>query len=412
MLEFYFENPITIERLRAGPSGQFIDRYSGCLKSAGYSWWTARVYLRAADHIGRFTKVQGRDMRDLDWGILTLFRTHLPSCSCPGSSRCKTSDVVRGAKHFIEHLRENDILKIPTVDDRKKIAFPVVLDFQYWLRKHRGLSESTVGHYSQAASQFLTDQGEDPGRYDTKTLRMFVLGQAQIQGYGATKTLISGLRMFMRFLASQGLCRSNLDKAIPAVAFWRHTTIPRSLQNHDLKRILDVCDTTSPMGIRDRAIILLFARMALRAGDVARLCLDDIDWEDGSFLVSGKSRRQTRLPLSQEVGDAILEYLEHRPESDAPEIFLRSVAPFRAFRSGGSASQVVTRTMRRAGVSASCYGAHALRHTAACEMLRQGLSLYEIGTVLRHKSVEITAHYAKIDVELLKQVVLPWPEVL
>ena len=166
------------------------------------------------------------------------------------------------------------------------------------------------------------------------------------------------------------------------------------------------------MGLRDRAIILLFARLGLRAGDVAQLRLDDLDWEDGSILVSGKSRRQARLPLSQEVGDAIiLKYLEHRPRSDAREVFLRSVAPFRAFKSGGSASQVVTRAMRRAGISASCYGAHALRHTAACEMIRQGVSLYEIGEVLRHKSVEMTAHYAKIDVGLLKQVTLPWPEV-
>jgi len=411
MLEFYFENPITMERLREGPSGQFIDCFSGGLKTVGYSWWTARVFLRAADHIGRYAESQGGDIYDLDWGTLTSFEAHLSTCSCPGSSRCKTVDVVRGAKHFINHLRENDILKIPPVDDMKKITSPVVLDFQYWLRAHRGLSESTVGHYSQAASQFLTDQGVDPSCYDAKTIRKFVLGRAQVQGYGATKTLITGLRTFMRYLASQGMCRSGLDEAIPAVAHWRLATIPRSLPIHDVERILDACDTTSPMGLRDQAIILLFARLGLRAGDVARLCLDDVDWKDGSILVSGKSRRQARLPLSQEVGDAILKYLEHRPRSNAREIFLRSVAPFRSFRSGGSASQVVTRAMRRADISATCYGAHALRHTAATEMLRQGMSLYEIGAVLRHHSVEMTAHYAKVDVGLLKQVVQPWPEV-
>jgi len=411
MLEFYFENQITMKRLRDGPAGRFIDGFSGCLKSTGYSWWTARVFLRAADHIGRYAEAQGRDMCDIDWGTLTSFETHLPICSCPGSSRCKTVDVVRGAKHFIEHLRENNILKIPSVDDVKKIAAPVVLDFQFWLRKHRGLSESTVGHYSQAASQFLTDHGEDPSRYDAKTLREFVLSRAEIQGKGATKTLISGLRMFMRYMASQGLCRPGLDQAIPAVACWRLTTIPRSLESQDVKRILDACDATSPMGRRDRAIILLLARLGLRVGDVAGLRLDDIDWRDASILVSGKSRRQARLPLSQEVGDAIVEYLKCRPGSDAREIFLRSVAPFRPFGSGGSASQVVTRAMRRAGVSASCYGAHALRHTAACEMLRQGVSLYEIGAVLRHRSVAMTAHYAKVDMALLKQVVQPWPEV-
>ncbi len=411
MLEFYFENPITLNRLRLGPSGRFIDSFSGCLKIAGYSWWTARVFLRAADHIGRYAAAQGRDIDDLDWSTLTAFQGHLSTCSCPGSSRCKTIDIVRGAKHFINHLREIDVLEILAVDEMVKKTSTVVLDFQYWLRRHRGLSESTVNHYSQAASQLLDDKGEHTSRYDAKTLRTFVLDRAQIQGYGATKTLISGLRMFMRYLDSHGMCRSGLDEAIPKVACWRLTTIPRSLQNHNVKQILEACDVRSAMGLRDRAIILLFARLGLRAGDVAGLCLDDVDWEDGSIVVSGKSRRQARLPLSQEVGDAIFEYLEHRPRSKAREIFLRSVAPFRAFKSGGSASQVVTRAMRRAGVSASCYGAHALRHTAATEMLRQGVSLYEIGAVLRHNSAEMTAHYAKVDMALLKQVVRPWPEV-
>jgi integrase len=165
------------------------------------------------------------------------------------------------------------------------------------------------------------------------------------------------------------------------------------------------------MGLRDRAIVLLIARLGLRAGDVAALCIDDIDWKDGSILVSGKSRRQVRLPLPQEVGDAILGYLKHRPEVEAREVFLRSVAPFRSFRSGSSASQVVARAMRRSGISAPRFGAHALRHAAATEMLRQGVSLYEIGAVLRHRSPDMTAHYAKVDVALLKQVVQPWPEV-
>ena len=410
MLEFYFDNPMTMNRFRSGPSGQFIDSFSGCLKNAGYSWWTARVFLRAADHIGRYAEAQGGDISDLEWSTLTGFQDHFPTCSCTESSRSKTVDVVRGARHFINHLRETGVLDIPAVVEMKK-TYAIVLNFQCWLRTHRGVSESTVNHYSQAASQLLDEKGDDPSHYDAKTLRTFVLDQSQIQGHGATKTLISGLRMFMRYLASQGICRSGLDVAIPAVACWRLTTIPRSLQIHDVERILDACDATSPMGLRDRAIILLFARLGLRAGDVAGLCLDDIDWKDGSILVSGKSRRQARLPLSQEVGDAILEYLGHRPRSESREIFLRSVAPFRSFRSGGSASQVVTRAMRRAGILSSCYGAHALRHTAACEMLRKGLSLYEIGSVLRHHSAEMTAHYAKVDVALLKQVALPWPEV-
>ena len=411
MLDFYFEAPFTLKRLRSGPSGPFIDGFAGSLKTAGYSWWTARVFLRSAAHIGLYAEVQGRCINDLNWSILDKFKRHLPTCNCPYSHRGTTDGVVRGAKYFLSYLRESGVLTIPATDKVEKKIPALVLAFQHWLRQHRGSSESTVRHYGQAASNLVVNVGDDPSAYDAQTLRQFVLDRAQHQGPGATKTLISGLRIFLRYLASRGKCRSDLDQAIPAIAFWRLATLPRSLPGQAIQRILDACDTTSPMGLRDRAIILLFARLGLRASDVAELCIDDIDWKDGSIIVSGKSRRQVRLPLSQEVGDAILGYLEHRPQTEARKVFLRSVAPFRPFRSGGSASQVVARAMRRSGISAHSGWGGSLRHTAATEMLRQGVSLYEIGSVLRHRSIEMTAYYAKVDVELLKQVAQPWPEV-
>lgn len=411
MLEFYFEAPFTLSRLRSGPSGPFIDSFASSLKAAEYSWWTARLFLRSAAHVGHYAKSQGTDLDDLDWSILAAFGRHLPTCNCPGSHRGTTDGVVRGAKCFLSHLRETGVLEIPAIDDVDKKMPAIVLAFQHWLRQHRGAADSTVGHYGHAASNLVVSAGDNPSAYDAQSLRQFVLDRSRRQGSGATKTLLSGLRMFLRYLASQGKCRAGLDQAIPAVACWRLATLPRSLPSHDVQEILGACDATSPMGLRDRAIILLLARLGLRAGDVAALCLDDIDWKDGSILVSGKSRRQVRLPLTQEVGDAILGYLEHRPKAETREVFLCFRAPIRAFRSGSSASQVVARAMRRAGISVPCYGAHALRHTAATEMLRQGVSLYEIGAVLRHQSLEMTAYYAKVDVALLKLVAQPWPEV-
>jgi integrase len=165
------------------------------------------------------------------------------------------------------------------------------------------------------------------------------------------------------------------------------------------------------MGRRDRAVIVLLARLGLRASDVAALRLTDIDWEDASLLVKGKSRREARLPLPQQVGDAIVAYLEMRPRVDADHVFVRCVAPFRGL-SGSSVSQIVRRTMRRADLTAPTYGSHILRHTAATEMLRRGVSLYDIGSVLRHRSSDMSAYYAKVDLDLLEQVVRPWPEVL
>jgi integrase len=217
--------------------------------------------------------------------------------------------------------------------------------------------------------------------------------------------------MFLRYLASQGECRAGLDAAIPAIAGWRLSSLPRPLSTEEIEQLLSGCDRCSSMGLRDRAVILLLARLGLRASDVAGLRFADIDWNDGSLLVKGKSRREARLPLPQEVGDAILDYLEHRPSGQRDPIFLRTVAPFRGLQ-GRSVSQIVMRAMRRAGVTGHSYGSHVLRHSAATEMLRQGVSLYDIGSVLRHQSADMSAYYAKVDMTLLRQVVQPWPEVL
>jgi integrase len=145
---------------------------------------------------------------------------------------------------------------------------------------------------------------------------------------------------------------------------------------------------------------------------VARLCLSDIEWQSGTLRVSGKGRYEVRLPLPQDAGEALLRYLESRPKVGSTDrVFIRSIAPFKACVSGHCVSGVVKRALRRAGIAAAPKGAHLLRHTAATEMLRQGVPLDQIGLVLRHRSIDVTAYYAKVDVALLKQVAQPWPEV-
>jgi integrase len=158
-------------------------------------------------------------------------------------------------------------------------------------------------------------------------------------------------------------------------------------------------------------MILLLVRLGLRAGDVARLRLGDLEWESGTLRVLGKGRYEVRLPLPQDAGDSLLRYLECRPDAGRTDrVFVRNIAPFKPFVSGHCVSGVVKRTLRRAGVTA-VKGAHLLRHTAATEMLRHGVPLAQIGLVLRHRSIDMTAYYAKVDVALLKQVAQPWPEV-
>jgi len=232
-------------------------------------------------------------------------------------------------------------------------------------------------------------------------------------GWATAKRCTTALRMFLRFLIAEGRCRAGLLGAIPALAHWRLSSLPRYLMPEAVERVIDSCDVSSPVGMRDRAILLLLARLGLRAGDIVRMRLEDIDWKGAWVHVSGKSRRQTRLPLTQEVGDAIVLYVqEGRPRSDRETLFLRSRAPFRGFRSHAAVSVIVATAIRRAGIARPGRGAaHLLRHSVASSMLRQGASLQEISALLRHRSIDTTQIYAKIDVTALQQIAQPWPEV-
>ena len=178
-----------------------------------------------------------------------------------------------------------------------------------------------------------------------------------------------------------------------------------------MQKVIDACAKEHPDSARDRAVLLLLARLGLRAGDVAAMCLNDIDWTRARFRVTGKGRHEDWLPLPQDVGDAILAYLrDRRRVAGCDRVFLIARAPWGPLRGSSSVSAIVRRAMRRAGVSAGAgaRGAHLLRHSAATEMLREGLSLPSIGVVLRHRCVETTAHYAKVDVQMLHSVAQPW----
>lgn len=408
MLETYFETRFVLERLRTGLSGDYIDGFADRLEAQGYSWWSARRYLRAAAHLGQFAEARGLSFGTLDRESLKRFRLHLPTCQCPRANGGTTADVYRGATLFVDHLRKIGVLS----PERPTARHPLVNSFRSWLQQHHGVAQSTLYRYSEGAADLLESLGDDPSQYDAQTLRRFVLERARHRGVGSAKSLISALRMFLRFLAIEARCPVGLHLAIPALAGWRLAALPTSLSRTDVERLIATCKTDSLMDRRDRAVLLLLARLGLRAGDVAGLRLSDVDWRDGSIVVAGKGRREARLPLPQEVGDALLWYLRLRPQVRVEAFFLRLRVPVRGLACSGAVSAIVARRIRKAGIRASSNGAHVLRHSAATEMLRQGVNLHQIGSVLRHRSPDMSAYYAKVDVDLLRQVAQPWPEVL
>src|SRR5712664_1998856 len=265
--------------------------------------------------------------------------------------------------------------------------------------------------YARGAAELLQALGEDVGQWTAHAVRNFLLQRASQCGAPTTQKLITSLRAFLRYLNYNGDSRDDLAPAIPAVSHWRLAKLPRCLSAEEVKRLVAACDGADAGRLRDRAIVLMLVRLGLRAGDVAQLRLTDIDWNRGTLQVIGKGRYQVRLPLPQDVGDAVLRYLEQRlANGDTDQVFVRSIAPYRPFASGDGVSSVVRHALQRARIEVPAKGAHLLRHTAATEMLRNGVPLEQAGLVLRHRSIDMTAYYAKADVALLKQIAQPWPE--
>ncbi len=411
MLSTYFENTYTLNRLGSGPLGHYLDGFAQQLDEQGYAKSVARRMLNAGARLGSFVKLKDIDLDLSNPTIIDDFRQHLATSDGIPPNKRTIEDIGHGAKQFLAYLYDTNCFN-PPLKPQLAVEPELIKTFRFWLIQHRGLSPSTVYKYCRDANKLLVTLGEDTAQFNAKTLRHFLLDYAKQQGNGAIKTMISALRIFLRYLASQDKCLAGLENAIPRIASWHNASLPNYLQQSEVQRILDTCDINMVMGMRDKAVILLLARLGLRAGDVANLNLTDIDWHDGSIIVSGKNRREARLPLPQEVGDAILDYLKHRRPVADDAVFIRAIAPYRPFHSSSAVSTIVTRAMHKAAIVSSRYGAHILRNTAATQMLKQGASLYQISTVLRHQSVDMTARYTKVDIGLLNLVVQPWPEVL
>lgn len=412
MLETYFSAPKMLGHLRSGPSGPHLDGFAALLERGGYRPATAVRYLRAAAHLGHFQHEQGGTLAEIE---LSAFAAHPRTCRCPRSKGGRRNHHTSfGAKHFRDFLAAIGVCRPAAGLAVAEPAEPgVISGFRIWLGKHHGAADPTIRLYTRDAGWLMTALRDDPGRWNATDIRDVFMERAAKIGKASVEKLITSLRSFLRYLAAQGLCRAALDKAVPGYACWRLAELPGYLTATQVGGLIAACEGDAPGQRRDRAALLLLARLALRAGDVAQLRLTDIEWETGSLRVCGKSRYQVRLPLPQEVGEAILAYLECRPPAcRSDRVFLRNIAPHRPMLNGDCVSSAMKRVMKRAGVTTPIKGAHALRHTAATQMLRHGVPLEQIGLVLRHRGVDTTAYYAKAGVDLLKQIAQLWPEAL
>lgn len=352
-------------------------------------------------------------LSDVTPTVIRGFLEHDCVCSGRFTMRLQRSDGLRSREDaridkFVEFLASRGRVRraLPT---SPKID-PKLASFQSWLRKYRALSESTIETHTTEVAALLIELGDDPSRLDAEQIRTALVRVLKNRSRNKAKAVTSSLRMYLRFLVSKGDCSPSLIGATPTIPSWRLSTIPRYISTEEIERVIVACDITVPVQLRDRAILLLLARLGLRAGDIVHLGLTDLDWKNGQIQVCGKSKQAARLPLPQDAGDALLDYIERvRPRLAEDRVFLRSLAPHRPLASSSSISCIVDRALTRAGVDgASVRGAYLFRHSAATGLLRSGASLEMVGALLRHRHPETTAIYAKVDIPMLQGVVQPW----
>jgi len=389
--------------LMTGPLSPFAEAYRAELGERGYAPLSMVSELRQVARFSRWLEVDGLTVADvsearvddfLEWQRANWRHRH--SWSRPGL-RCLL-DVLRGLRVM---AAEEPAAGSPTD--------VLLAHFERYLLSERGLAAGTVVLYSACVRRFM--DGLPPDRelagLAAGDVTAAVLREAESVSVSAAQNFVSGVRWFLRFCFIEGLVGCDLSRAALLVRGRSSAPLPRGISRADARALLGSCDRRQALGRRDYAIIILLLRLGLRRGEVAGLRLDDIDWRAGELVVVGKGSRQDVLPLPADVGEAIAAYLRRgRPHSDRREVFLRSKAPYEPIASGTVAS-TVRRACRRAGIAE--FGSHRLRHTAACEMVQANVPLLRIGQVLRHRSLQSTAIYARVDVERLRLLAPPWP---
>ena len=409
MIEEYFSDPETISRMRVGPIGPHIDEYAVHLRSLGFTGRLIPCQLRLATRLSRWLLEQGQDLDGLD-----------------NRSACELVDtlgvgcITSGPAHLeqvLEFLRETGRVLPPRAPVIPETPLQKELNaFGLYLRQEKGLQDTTISNYGRFVEQFLRERFPG-GPVPCELLKAsdfvgFVVRHAFEQSPKRSAFMVSALRAFLRFLQFRGVIGADLAGSIPAAACWRFSSVPDYLEPDELARVLDSCDRTTPKGRRNYAILLTLVRLALRAGEVAKMELEDIDWKSGELRVHGKGGSTQLVPLPPDVGEAIADYLRNgRPRNRSRRVFLRARAPIRGL-TPAAVSCLAHALLVRLGVSSRRKGAHVLRHTAATQMLRAGVSLPDVSEALRHVRLDTTRIYAKVDFQALRALAQPWPEAL
>ncbi len=392
----------------AGPLTPYLDAFANHLDAQGYKRHLLGRQIRVVAYFSRWLEAEqipaeaitDEQVRRFFGSVVRRRQVQLGEHAALG--------------RFVDFLCRRGVIGPPSEPEQTTPAQQAVRVFAVYLQQERALSDRTLAKYCPFVEQFLSARfGQGPVEFET--LRAadvigFVQQQAAHLSPAVAKSATTALRAFFRYLRHSGLLPRDLVTAVPTVPNWSMTGIPKAISPEHVCAVLEHCPRDTPVGRRDYAILLLLARLGLRAGEIVSLTLESIDWEAGVIRVHGKGAQNASLPLPADVGEAIADYLGHgRPCSDSRRLFLRAVAPLRGLGSAQTVTTIVGAAIKRAGVDTPHRGAHQFRHALAAAMLRHGATLTEIAGVLRHRHIKTTGIYAKVDFTSLRPLSLPWP---
>jgi integrase/recombinase XerD len=389
-----------------GPLQQYAPGFVAELARLGYTASSASGQMFVMAHLSRWLAGEGLDAAGLTPQVAERFVAARRAAGYTLYLSMKALGPLLGYLRWLGAVP-------PPAPEPATPAEALLARYRHYLVAGRGLVPETVRGYVDAVRPFLGGRGRagelDLGRLTAGDVTAFVLATCPGRPKGPAKLTVTALRSLLGFLHVEGLIGEPLGHYVPSVASWRLAGLPKTLESGQVAALLASCDQGTAVGRRDFAMLMLLARLGLRAGEVAALRLDDISWRAGEITVRGKGSRAEQLPVPADVGEAITAYLaDGRPEpfEAARQVFLRVRAPHCGLTSGG-VTQAVFSAGQRAGVGPVF--AHQLRHSAATGMLAAGAPLTEIGQVLRHRRLLSTAIYAKADIQALRVLARPWP---
>lgn len=399
-------NETPVKERGTGLLDSHLEGFEALLDSQGYAKATVRQKMTLLAGFNRWMERQGV-------ALAVLGEEHTSEFLSDPGRHPRRGDAWT-LRQWIRYLRDAGHVPTPAPEVDSSARGQLIDAFGQFLRTERGLSPSTLTGYLPIVRRFLDEQfggkAADFNHLRVSDVHRFIVRRARAGSLGHAKLAVTVLRSFLRFLQQRGLVAADLAAAVPGVAGWRLTHLPKALPSEQVERLLESCDRSTPLGRRDYAILMLLARLGLRGGEVSALTLDDLDWDRGEIGVHGKGPRLARLPLPVDVGAALADYLrQDRPACATRRVFIRMQAPRRGFVSLSAICCIVRRALMRAELTPDFKGAHLLRHSLATDLLRRGASLVEIGQLLRHSHPNTTQIYAKVDIAALRAIALPWP---